>query len=148
MMKDSYKNMAGVFTLQIIEVATGRILEAYEDKNLIVASGQTNVAKLLGGDAAGTKVSKIAMGTGTATPALSDTGLTNTFSKAIDGVTYPTSNSVLFNWSIDATDSNGVTLTEFGLLNDNNVLIARKVREPIVKTSAVRLVGTWTLSFN
>ena len=137
----------GVFSLQI-EDAAGNVLEKFEDKNLVVTTGQQNIAKLLGGDAAGKPVTLIGVGTNGNTPALTDTALTNLFSKPIIGVAYPAVNSVRYNWSLEAADANGITIKEFGLLNDDNVLIARKVRAEIVKSSAVRLVGSWTITIN
>ena len=138
----------GMFHVEVLDASTGKVLENYEDKNLVVTLGKTNIAKLLGGNAAGKKISKIAIGTGSATPAVTDTTLTGMFSKAISGVTYPDSNSVMFSWSLETDEGNGITIKEFGLLNDDNVLCARKIRADIVKTSAVRLVGTWKVSIN
>jgi hypothetical protein len=138
----------GMFHVEVIDVSTDQVLETYEEKNLVVTLGKTNITKLLGGDAAGKKISKIAIGTGSVQPAVTDTTLTDIFSKLISGVSYPDSNSVLFSWSLETTEGNGLTIREFGLLNDDGVLCARKVRTDIVKTSAVRLVGTWKVSIN
>ena len=138
----------GGFYMEVIEVATGRLLEKYDNPNKVVTLGHTNVAKLLGGDLTGLAITKIAFGTNGTAPELSDTALTGSYSKAIDSVTYPTSNSVRFNWDLDAGEGNGMTIQELGLLTSTNVLFARKVRSGIVKTSAVRLVGSWTISIN
>jgi hypothetical protein len=146
-MKDGI-NARGDFSLQVLDAITGDCLEKFEEKNLVVSLGHSNIAKLLGGDVAGTAIAKIAVGTNGTAPALGDSSLTNMFSKPISGVAYPEANSVRFSWSIDATESNGITIREFGLLNAANTLCARKVRTDIVKTSAVRLVGTWKISIN
>jgi len=69
-------------------------------------------------------------------------------SKAIDSADYPTANSVRFNWTLGTGDANGITIQEFGLLNDSNVLFARKVRAGIVKTSAISLIGNWVININ
>jgi hypothetical protein len=138
----------GNFRLQVINAATGQIIENYEDLNLVVTTGRINTVKLLGGDASGKRISKIAFGTNGNNPDLTDTGLTGSFSKLISGVTYPESNSVMFSWSLEAGEANGMTIRELGLLNDDGVLCARKVRADIVKTSSVRLVGTWKLTIN
>lgn len=138
----------GVFHLQVVDVHTGKVNETFTEKNLVVTLGRGNIAKLLGGDPGGKKISKIAVGTSSTLPALSDNAITGSFVKAIAEVVYPEANSVKFSWSIDAGEANGTTIREFGLLNDDDVLCARKVRTDIVKTSAVRLVGSWTLTIS
>jgi hypothetical protein len=147
MMKNNIKDGIkpnGVFTLKVVNKA-GEILEEYTDNNLVVDLGKTNVAKLLGGDVDGAKIAKIAVGTGSLAPDVADSALTDMFSKAIDGVTYPDTNSALFSWTLGTDDANGLTLTEFGLLNDNDVLCARKVRSGIDKTNAISLIGSWKI---
>lgn len=138
----------GMFHVEVIEVDTQKVIESFEEKNLVVTLGKTNLVKLLGGDAAGKKISKIGVGTSSTPPTITDNALTGSFIKAISGVTYPDANSVMFSWSLETTEGNGMTIREFGLLNDDNTLCARKVRTDIVKTSAVRLVGTWKISIN
>lgn len=145
-MDDSIK-VRGLFTVDVFD-NTGRCIEHHRDNNLVVTLGKTNAAKLLGGDAAGKKVSKIAVGTSATDPAVADTTITGMYSKAIDSVSYPDANSVQFNWSLDNAEANGMTIVEFGLLNESDVLFARKVRTAISKTSAVRLVGTWKITIN
>ena len=145
-MRDSIKPQ-GFFDLQVFDLA-GNLLEHYREENLVVSIGKTDVAKLLAGDAAGKKVSKIAVGTSATTPAAGDTALTGAFSKAVTGYSFPEGNSVLFSWSIEDNEANGMTIREFGLLTDDDTLFARKTRSDIVKTSAVRLVGTWKIVIN
>lgn len=151
-MKDSIivrgDKITGDFALQVIDVATGEVKEYYEDKNLVVTLGRQNIAKLLGGDAAGKPISLLGVGSNGTAPVLTDTALTDAFTKSISGVAYPAVNSVRYSWSLEAGDANGITIREFALLNADNVLIARKVRAEIVKSSAVRLVGAWTISIN
>jgi hypothetical protein len=138
----------GVFSLLVLKASTGEVLERFAENNLVVTIGQTNITKLLGGDAAGKKISRIAIGTNGVPPTLADSAITGMFSKAITGVDYPEANSVRFNWAIDAAEGNGITIREFGLLNDDDVLCARKVRADIIKTSDVRLVGSWKITIN
>lgn len=141
-------NAKGIFCLAVIEVATGKTIELFEENNLVVTLGHTNIARLLGGDTAGKAITQIAVGTNGTAPTLADNGLTGMFSKAVIGATYPEANSIRFSWAIEDTEANGMTIKEFGLLNVNGVLCARKVRTDIVKTSAVRLVGTWKITIN
>jgi hypothetical protein len=119
------------------------------EENLVVTLGKTNIAKLLGGDAAGKKIEKISVGTSGTTAAVGDTAITGAFTKAIDSVTYPDAQSAMFHFEITNAEANGMTIREFGLLNTDEILFARKVRDTdIVKTSAIRLVGTWTITIN
>lgn len=138
----------GIFNLAVIEVATGKILHLFEENNLVVTLGHTNIAKLLGGNVAGKAITDIALGTNGAVPALTDNAITGMFNKPVTGVTYPEANSVRYSWAVEDTEANGMTIKEFGLLNGDGVLCARKVRTDIVKTSAVRLVGTWKITIN
>lgn len=137
----------GEVDIKIFE--NGKLIDHIQDKNLYVTLGKTNIAKLLAGNAAGKKISKIAVGTNGVAPDVADAAITGMFSKALEGATYPDANSVLFSFDIDNSEANGMTIREFGLLNDDNVLCARKVRDAeITKTVAIRLVGTWKITIN
>lgn len=146
-MKENIKATGSVF-LQIRDADTGRLIEQSEEHNLVVNLGRKNVARLLGGDATGKAITQIAVGEGTAAPAKGDTDLTNKFTKAIGSVSYPTDNSVQFNFEIGTADANGKNITELGLFNDNGVLFSRKTRAAIAKTSAVVITGIWTININ
>lgn len=138
-------NAKGRFYMEVIDVKTGKVIENYEGKNLVVDLGKLNVCQLLGGDTDGKKLSKISVGTNSTPPAAGDTTITGAFTKAIESVAYVGNNIVQFNYSIDGTEANGITIQEAGLLNDAGVLFARKQREPIVKTSAIALRGVWEI---
>lgn len=137
----------GEVNIQVFE--NGKLIETMREKNLVVTLGRTNLAKLLGGDAAGKKIDKVSVGTSAVPAAITDTTITGAFTKAITSVSYPDVNSVMFNFDIDNTEANGITIREFGLLNSDSVLCARKVRTTeIVKTDVIRLVGTWKITVN
>jgi hypothetical protein len=123
------------------------LIESIEEKNLVVTLGKTNIAKLLGGDAQGKAIDKISIGTSGITATADDNTITGAFTKAISSITYPDAQSVMFHFDIDNVEGNGIIIREFGLLNSNNILCARKVRDTeIIKTNAVRLVGTWKIT--
>lgn len=141
--------LKGVLSMRCIEAATGKVLHEFTDNNLVVTLGKTNMCKLLGGNAAGVLINQIAVGEGTSAPDVSDTGpLTNQFKKAVDSATYPDVNSVLFAWQLTTSEGNGLAITEFGLMNSNDVLCTRKVRSAINKTSAFSIVGSWKIYVN
>lgn len=137
----------GAVDIQVFE--NELLIDHIRETNLVVTLGKTNIAKLLGGDAAGTAITKIAVGEGGIATNVTDTTLTNSFSKAVDSASYPDVQSVMFHFDIDNSEANGLTIREFGLLNNNNILCARKVRDAdIIKTNAIRLVGTWKITIN
>lgn len=148
MMNKDGITVKGNFTLEIYEVGTGKIIDHYADKNLVLTLGHGNLAKLLGGHASGHAVTKIGMGTNGTAPTLADTALTGLFSKAIDTISYPDSNSIKFEYEILPEEANGMTIMEFGLLTSTDVLFARKVRSAIIKTDAVGYRGSWKIFIN
>lgn len=126
-----------------------KLIEHWSIENLVLTLGKTNISKLLGGDVAGLAISKIGVGENGVGADVADNALTNSFTKALASVTYPDAQSVMFHFDIDNSEANGKTIREFGLLTSANVLCARKVRSAdIIKTAAIRLVGTWKISIN
>lgn len=146
-MNDNIKAKGSVL-IMITDARTGKLIDQSEEHNLVVNLGKKNVARMLGGDSYGTKVTKISVGEGTAAPAVSDTALTNPFTKNIDSVTYPADNSVQFSFSLGSGDANGMNITELGLITSGNILFSRKTRTAIAKTSAVIITGLWTITVN
>lgn len=145
-MNDSIK-ARGEVNIQVFE--NGILKETILQNNLVVTLGKTNIAKLMGGDAVGKAITKIAVGTSSTAAAVGDAAITGMFSKALSAVTYPDAQSVQFAFDIDNTEANGIDIREFGLLNSNNILCARKVRDAVIsKTNAIRIVGTWKITIN
>jgi len=137
----------GVFYLEKICAKTGKILEIYTDNNLVVNGGRTAVTNLLGAATSGKQLTQIAFGTNNTSPAGSDTAITGAFTKALGAVSYPTISSVKFDWTLGASEGNGLGIREVGLLCTDNTLFARKTRELISKNSDIILNGSWTISF-
>lgn len=144
-----YEQINVVGELQLFVYENEALVKAFKENNLVVSLGKENAAKLIGGIIGGAAITKIGVGTnGTATD-VADNALTAPFTKDISSVTQPAPNKVMFHFDIPDTEANGMTIREFGLLTAAGVLCARKVRgEDIVKTNAVRLVGTWTITIN
>lgn len=133
----------GVFQCWIYN--NGKLIEHYHDNNLVVTLGRENVAKLLAGDPDGAAITKVQLGTDDTPPALTDTAITNPFTKALSSVSFPSQNEVEFGFVINSNEANGMTISEFGLLNDNNILFARKTRTPIAKVAPMVIVGAWRI---
>ena len=125
----------------------GECIEKSCDSNLVVLLGRTNLAKLLGGDTAGKKVTSFKAGTSGTVPSAGDTSITSPFSKAITSVTYPADGQVQFNFSIETSEGNGTAIQEFGLFNQDGVMFARKTRAVINKDNTIRIAGAWKITF-
>ncbi len=137
----------GDVNIQIFE--NEKLIGTIDENNLYVTLGKINITKLLGGDVAGKAITQIAVGTSGIPANVADATITAQFAKAIDSVTYPDAQSIMFHFDIDNSEANGMTIREFGLLNVDGVLCARKVRDAeIIKTNAIRLVGTWKITIN
>jgi len=134
----------GIFKLNVWE--SGVLIEQYEDKNLIVDTGLNRIASLLGGLSTD-PVDEIGFGEGDAAPAAGDTDLTVGYvTKAFSAVALSGTGDVEFSFSLETSEGNGLAITEFGLFADG-VLVSRKTRAAINKSSDIRLEGTWTIKF-
>jgi len=145
-MNESLGNFKGRFELTVLDLE-GNIIEQYIDANLVVNGGRTAVMRLLGAATSGKQLTKLSVGTNGTAPTGADTAITGAFTKSLGTVSYPTISSVKFDWTIGASEANGIAIKEFGLLCTDNTLFARKVREVINKNSDIILNGNWTISF-
>jgi hypothetical protein len=142
------KTLQGILRYTVFK--NGVPIEDVEEKNLIVTVGRTQMAHLLAGDVAGNHVSKIAFGTSGTTPALTDTQITNAFTKSLIGASYPAEGQVKFNWNLTTTESNGKAILEFSLICEDSILFSRRIRESgkaINKEADISLEGDWTIIF-
>lgn len=143
---DEQQKPRGIFLLNIYH--KDKLIERFEDDNLIVTVGRESVARLVGGDVAGRSVTQIGFGTNGTTANPANTALTGAFVKAIDSHSYPVGTSVQFNFSLGTSEANGLSISEFGLLTSAGYLHARKVRNgPLLKDVDISLMGTWTLVY-
>lgn len=140
------KAPSGLFQLRVFR--GDELIDVIEEKNLIVDNSKLIHAQLLGGAVANQSVTKIGFGTSTTAPAAGNTSLTGQYLKAIDGVTYPLTNQVSFQFSLGTSENNGVSIGEFGLFTAGNVLYARKTRTTAIpKASDLSFTGSWIISF-
>ena len=143
---DQVPRPKGTLTLNVYEC--GRLVETWDGENIIVAQSRGQNARLWGGDVTNRSVARIGFGTNGSTPSIGNTGLTGAFTKAIDGVSYPTASSVQFAFTLSTSEANGLAIFEFGLLTGAGVLMARRVRlAPLNKTSDIALSGLWKIEF-
>lgn len=126
----------------------GVLIAEDDEPNVIVDLAKQTQARLIGGDVANRSITKIGVGTGSNAAAAGNTSLTGSFVRALTGVTYPTTNSVRFAFTIATSEANGMAIHEFGLFTAGDVLFARRVRSgPLQKESDLALTGTWTITY-
>lgn len=147
-LKDTYKPRMGLFKLEVID-RHDRIIETYEDENLIVLTGRTAVRNILSDTSLGNQgcITRVAAGTASTDTAPEDEDLTDKTWGTIIDVEYPDDYSSRFIWELGYGEGNGKTITEYGLYTENESLFARKVRPPLVKDSFISLRGEWTILF-
>jgi hypothetical protein len=144
---DSFtKELKGIFELTIKD-KSGKVIEKYEDKNLIVDKARFNMAHLISASANNTYIDAIGFGTGTAPASADDLVLTGSTQIPFDAISYPLNNAVTFEWSLGYSDLVGMSITEFGLISHNGDLFSRKVRSAIVKADDITMNGKWTILF-
>jgi hypothetical protein len=126
----------------------GKLIEEYEEHNLIVDGARSSMASLIAGDVEGKSIATIAFGVNGTPPTLDNTEITSAFSKAITGFSYPTPGQVEFAWNLSVSEANGMAIIEFGLRSEDGTLFARKTREnPIHKADDISIEGQWLIIF-
>lgn len=138
--------LRGCFRIRVYR--RGRLVENYEDHNLIVSGAKLAMARLIAGAGTGKNITRIALGTNANLPSPSDTAIASPFAKNIDGILHPQNNQVEFDWSLATTEANGMAISEFGLLCADGTLFARKTRtKPLNKESDIAIEGQWIIIF-
>jgi hypothetical protein len=138
----------GTVDVKVIDINTGKVIDHIQGENLVVTAGRQNIAKFLNNAAANKHVTQIAFGTNGTAAALGDVApLTSQFAKAFGSASYPSANSVKFDWTLELAENNGVTIQELGMLCADNTLFARYTGFSVAKNNTIRLVGSWTFTF-
>jgi hypothetical protein len=143
--------MRGDVKIFLVNAATGKRTLHLEKKNLIVNTGKTVMARLLGGDAAYKNlehITKIGFGTDNTAADSSQTALlAEEFEKAAT-VDYPAFNQARFTTTMEAAEGGSFTYREIGLKSDaTEKLFSRLVISPVAKSSAYKIQVEWTISF-
>ena len=143
--KDTFP-IRGIFEMTVKR--NGIVIERYRDKNLIVNGARNQAAQLFAGNTERRSIAKIAFGTNSTAPVVSDTAITNAFVIAVSGFEFPDMGQVQTNWMLNTGEANGMAIIEFGLLSADGTLLCRKVREkPINKEADISIEGCWTWIF-
>jgi hypothetical protein len=149
----------GIVRVRLVQ--NGRLVWAYEGRNLFVNAGLPALAALLGGDTTGQFAAAVGFGSGSNAPTINDTALTApAYYKALDAHSEDGNGGLTLNWSLTTSDTgaDGLTIQELAIFaNHSNTglpgttaptpMLARKTIAPIVFGSGMSISGTWTLTF-
>ena len=125
----------------------GNIKDQRIIKNLVVSAGLNFIASRMAGTSPGV-MSHMAIGTGTATPAASDTDLQSIAGsrEAIDSTTV-TNNTVAYVAAFEAGDQTGA-ITEAGIFNASSGgdMLCRSTFTAVTKEADENMSITWTIT--
>lgn len=140
-------DIKGQIKIVATNVRTGKVVDVFEENNLVVNGGRVAAAALISGNFTNRAITTIGFGTGGSNPNLTDTDLSGKFTKALAGSTQGGDGTVVFSFSLNENEANGMAIQEMGLFTAGGVLFARKNRSVINKTADIRFDGTWTIKF-
>lgn len=136
----------GIF--KMIVRKKGKVIEEYEDHNLIVNGARNQAVQFFAGNPTGRHIASIAFGTNGTSPEVTDTEITGAYTKDVAGFEYPDLGQIQTNWELLPNENNGMAIIEFGLLSADGTLLCRKVRNnPIYKEPDISIEGHWTWIF-
>ena len=145
--RDHLDKITGELQLRIHNVLTG------EDRyltlpNLIVDNFRLEVIHALAGDGGGANyvVDHMEVGTSGIVAAVTDVAIVGGVSFVVTDVEYVSDYSIRFTAELTATQGNGVTFEEVGLLMHNNYMIARRTFPPMEKSSTFAWTFLWTIT--
>lgn len=133
--------------IETVDARTGRVVCRAWRHNLVVDAGLNLLRDLVYGD--GVTISHGAVGTDATAPAAAQVALgAEVFRDQISQRTKQTA-SLVVKFVVGSQDANGLTLREAGLFNaaTDGTLYARVVPEEVVKTDAILVIFTWSLTW-
>ena len=144
-LKDELKNCKGVLALCVRK--NGRVIERWQDHNLIVDAGRIRMAELLGGTKAGQHVTHIGIGSGSVQADPGDINLTNRTLVPVKAVSID-GKTAHFDFFIGTDAGNGTAIREFGLFCADGTMFSRRVRSgTIEKEPDIEIEGYWEIHF-
>jgi len=107
-----------------------------EEHNRLTTLGIEALTRIWSG--AQFRPNQVRLGTGTSTPAPSQTALdTEVYAGSIDRYTHPANDTVVFSTLLTIADGNGNTLAEAALYVDETMISRAAINPPIVKTASI-----------
>lgn len=141
--------LRGSLNVRVYKIVDGmkNLIDEFEEDNLITITGLQLITFLLVGHPGNNKITKVGVGDGTSEPSRPDTGLSNAYIKTINSYSFPSENSVKYQFAFNSGDGNGLLVSEFGLFSGDEVLFSRKLRSPAIPKSAEILIeGNWSIT--
>lgn len=153
--QDTPESVKGEFALQVFR--KGQLVREAADHNLVVHTGRVRLAELAAG-LSGAHIAYIGVGTGTVKEKEEDTSLE-------DQQLFPVKNASVtgrdarFDFAIEETQANGLSIREFGLFCTDKTMFSHRVRifmdaetleEKVLtidKDADIRIEGYWILHF-
>ena len=86
-------------------------------------------------------ISKIGFGEGAAAPTPDDAGLVNPYIKSVGASQVLSDNSIQIAYSLGYNEANGKTIREIGLFCGDGTLVAREVKDIIIKDADTAIDG-------
>lgn len=141
----------GILTAEIRDAKTGDLLETRVRKNLVVDSGLNLLRDMLGDDR-NKAPNYFYLGTNATAAQASDTvsTITSPFTKVFTARVQG-NKAITFQTFVTADEANGMTWKEAGLVNTydgTDTLFARVAITPIVKTAAVTVTFSWSITLS
>lgn len=142
--------LKGHLKFTVRNLLTDKVIQKFSSHNVIVNSGVINILNGLAGNNF-KAIAKFAVGTGNNAESITNTSLTDKFTKNVSNVTVEEDKkSVTFNFQLDSNEYNNKTINEMGLfLADDTTLFSRRtITVPIEKSEVIALSGSWTITLN
>ena len=143
---DRTRPMRGNFVMRVLD-KDGRIIDTYEDHNMIVNLARIAMAELVSEGSAMKIITRFGVGIGNATATPTDISLTEPYVNDIVSHSFPEDGTVKFDWQLGYDEANERNITEFGLFCADGTLFSRKVRSAIYKASDIAFEGEWSIIF-
>ena len=130
----------------VVRGPDGNIKEIRRAKNLVVAAGKTYIANRMVGTASGI-MSDMAIGTGTATPASTDTTLGTEAGRVTLASGSNASNAITYTATFPTGTGTGA-ITEAGVFNSANTMLCRTTFPVVNKAAGDSIAVTWVVTIS
>ena len=136
----------GEVQIQLLD-ASGKVKETHKVKNLVVSAGKTYIAARMQGSAIPTVMGYMAIGTGTATPAVANTTLGVEAGRVALASFSSSSNQVTATATFPAGTGTGA-ITEAGIFNANTggTMLCRTTFPVVNKAAGDSIAITWVVT--
>jgi hypothetical protein len=132
-----------------LEVWRGSTLILHERSNVITNTGRARFPRIFGGDPSAKPPFQIAIGSSAAVASPADTAITNALIVPFSAAPAYAGFGVLFQATVLPEQANGLPIREFGLMDEDEAVLARWVRPgtEFVKADDMRLLIFWKIDF-